>query len=358
MLGNNPTVKDETYIKDLFKKYLNGQCNPEEIDELFGLISNNNYEPIFDKLISEEIKAEVSEPLKSEQEDRAIGKVKSVLLNDISSQVPKVKKANSPYKIANSWLKIAAMWLIVASGTTYLLVRYFSDPYEAQIKQHTQQLTTLNGQRKLIQLFDGTKIWLSPSSVLRYEDQLINNYREVWLDGEAFFEVAKDKSHPFIIHSGRMQTEVVGTSFNVKSFAKQSIYSVTVVTGIVKVSMLSAKQEKLSEVVLKPKQQAVMNNSQASLVNKSVPTVEPELKKREGILSYDGASVPEVVADFKRYYSTVIELQNKSATCLCYGEFDTNKPISITLSQLAAAIGAAVRQTDKGYIIEGGCNER
>jgi ferric-dicitrate binding protein FerR (iron transport regulator) len=68
-------------------------------------------------------------------------------------------------------------------------------------------------------LYDGTKIWLSPSSALQYQDQLVNSLREVTLDGEAFFEVAKDKKHPFIIHSGRMQTEVVGTSFNIKSYS-------------------------------------------------------------------------------------------------------------------------------------------
>jgi len=358
MLGNYPTVKDKAYIENLFIKYLNTQCTEDEKNELFGLLSNQDYEEIFDRLISEKLTSEIPEPRKLEQEDRAIAKVKSVLFSEILSQVPKIEKNNSPYKIANSWLKIAAMWLLVAAVTTFLLVRYFSDPYKAQIKLHTHQLATLNGQRKSIRLFDGTKIWLSPSSVLRYEDQLINHYREVWLDGEAFFEVAKDKKHPFIIHSGRMQTEVVGTSFNVRSYATQSIYNVTVVTGIVKVAMLSAKQEKLSEVILKPKQQAVLNNTQASLVSKTVATVEPVLNKRAGILSYDGAPITEVVADFKRYYNTGIDLQNKSATCLCYGDFDTNKPINITLSQLAAAIGATVRQTDNGYFIEGGCNER
>jgi transmembrane sensor len=239
-----------------------------------------------------------------------------------------------------------------------MLFRHLTDKYNAQIKQYTQQLVTKNGQRKFIKLFDGTKIWLSPSSTIKYSDQLVNSYREVTLDGEAFFQVAKDKKHPFIIHSGRMQTEVVGTSFNVKSYSKQNIYDVTVVTGIVKVSMLSAKREKLSEVILKPKQQAVYNNSQATLTDKSVATLDPLIKKRDGILSYDGTPVPEVVADFKRYYNQAIELENKSATCLCYGEFDTTKPVEIVLRQLAEAIGAKIKQTDKGYLIEGGCGDR
>ncbi|WP_243771202.1 FecR family protein [Mucilaginibacter rubeus] len=325
---------------------------------MFVLIGKKENEEIFDYLIAEVLSENAPEPLDEKQEDRAIIKLKSILLSEIRTQIPSVKEKKSPYKIANSWLRIAALWLLVGSATMFLLFRHFNDSYNAQIKQHTKQLVTQTGQRKFIQLFDGTKVWLYPSSTIKFSDQLVNSYREVMLDGEAFFEVAKDKKHPFIIHSGRIQTEVVGTSFNVKSYSKQNIYKVTVVTGIVKVSMLSAKKEKLSEVILKPKQQAIYNNSQASLTDKSVTTIDPIIKKRDGILSYDGTPVPEVVADFRRYYNQSIELENKSATCLCYGEFDTSKPIDIVLQQLAAAIGATVRQTDKGYTFEGGCSEK
>lgn len=352
-------MADQLHIENLFRKYLTVQCTPDEIKELFKLINKKENDEIFSALVAKELSKNSPEPLQSEQGDRAIVKVKSVLLSEIRAQIPQKSDAlNSHYKIPNTWLKIAALWLVIGSATMFMLFRHFTDKYNAQIKQHTQQLVTKNGQRKFIQLFDGTKIWLFPSSTIKYADQLVNSYREVTLDGEAFFEVAKDKKHPFIIHSGKMQTEVVGTSFNVKSYSKQNIYKVTVVTGIVKVSMLSAKKEKLSEVILKPKQQAIFNNAQASLADKSVTTVDPVIKKRDGILSYDGTPVPEVVADFRRYYNQSIELENKSATCLCYGEFDTTKPIDIVLRQLATSIGATVRQTDKGYLIEGGCSDK
>jgi transmembrane sensor len=353
-------VKDQDYITALFEKYLNVKSTKDEIKELFKLINRKENEQLFNTLIGQQLGKDTITPVNPEPEDKVIGKVKSVLLSEIRSQIPVIlPKPNSPYKIPNTWLRFAALWLVIGSATMFMLFRHFTDKYNAQIKQHTQQLVTKNGQRKFIKLFDGTKIWLYPSSTIKYADQLVNNYREVTLDGEAFFEVAKDKMHPFIIHSERMQTEVVGTSFNVKSYSKQKIYNVTVVTGIVKVSMLSDKKEKLSEVILKPKQQAIYNNAQATLGDQSVTTVDPVIKKSDGILSYDGTPVPEVVADFRRYYNQSIELENKSATCLCYGEFDTSKPIDIVLRQLAAAIGATVRPTDnKGYLIEGGCSDK
>lgn len=358
MLGNYPTVKDRTYIETLFRKHLDFQCTSAEIKELFKLISKQENEELFNDLIADELTKDMPEPMLPKSEDRAIDKVKSVLLSEIRAQIPDTKPVKSPYKIPNTWLKIAAVWLFIGSATIFMLFRHFTNRNENQIIPQIQQLATQKGQRKLIQLFVGTKIWLSPSGSLRYADQLINNYREVWLDGEAFFEVAKDKTHPFIIHSGRMQTQVVGTSFNIKSFSKQNIYNVTVVTGIVKVSMLSPQKEKLSEVILKPKQQAIYNNTQGTLTDKTVATIEPVIKKRNGILSYDGTPVPDVIADFEHYYNQSIELENKSATCLCYGEFDTTKPIEIVLRQLAEAIGATIKQTDKGYFIKGGCSDR
>ena len=358
MLINYPTVKDRIYIQKLFNKYLNAQCTATEIEELFSYLSEKGNDDFFHYLITRELLEDTSEAFDTELENNAVAKVKSLLLSEIHSQNPVNQQKTSRYKIPNTWLKIAALWLVIGSATMFILSRHFSDKYNAQIIQHTEQLVTKNGQRKFIQLFDGTKVWLSPSSTLNYEDQLVNNFRKVKLDGEAFFEVAKDKAHPFIIRSGRMQTEVVGTSFNVKSYSKQNIYNVTVVTGIVKVSMLSVKKEKLSEVILKPKEQAVFDNQQAVLSSKSVFTVEPLLKKRDGILSYDGIPIPDVIADFRRYYNQSIDLENKSVTCLCYGEFDTTKPIEIVLSQLAAAIGAKVRQTNNQYFIEGGCADR
>ncbi|RKR80563.1 FecR family protein [Mucilaginibacter gracilis] len=357
--GVTQQMKDQIYIKSLFKKYLDVECTRDEINELFKLISKKENEELFNSLIGDELSKDTLKPLKAEQEDKIIIKVKSVILSEIRAQMPqKSNPSKFSYKIANAWLKIAALWLVIGSATLFLFYRHFRDSYDAQIKNPSKQLVTQNGQRKLIKLFDGTKIWLCPSSTLNYEDQLVNSYRVVSLDGEAFFEVAKDKKHPFIIHSGRMQTQVVGTSFNIKSDSKLNTYSVTVVTGIVKVAVMSAKSEKISEVTLKPKQQIVFNKGTSSLASKEILDLQPVIKKRDGILSYDGTPVGEVVADLKKYYDVPIELENRSAMCLCYGEFDTNRPIKIVLSQLAAAIGANVVTENNKYTIVGGCDER
>jgi transmembrane sensor len=343
-------------LYNLFVKYLEDKCSPDEIRQLLLYFDDAESEYVLRSLIKAELGFVNKDEDIEQKTDAAVNKVKSMIIKEITYRNNQELKHNSKRKfVLQNWMKIAALWLVLITSVFLLVSRHIGNNDK---RQSMKFASTKPGERKLLQLYDGTKVWLSPSSSLEYQDQLIGNLREVKLEGEAFFEVTKDKKHPFIIHSGRMQTEVVGTSFNVNSYSKQNIYNVTVVTGIVKVSMMSDKKEKLSEVILKPKQQAIFNNAQSTLADKLITSVDAVIKKKDGILSYEGTPVPEVVSDLKRYYNQSIELENKSAACLCYGEFDTKKPIGIVLSQLAGAIGATVRETDKGYFLEGGCNDK
>jgi ferric-dicitrate binding protein FerR (iron transport regulator) len=253
-----------------------------------------------------------------------------------------------------TWLKVCAALLIF--GCSALVYWHISQKTDQ--RQQLKQAVTQPGERKLLQLSDGTKIWLCPSSSLQYPDQLTGNYREVKLEGEAFFEVAKDKVHPFIIHSGRMQTQVVGTSFNIQAYKKQDKLSVTVVTGIVKVTGTATLGSPSAQVMLKPNQRALFNPNTGSLTGENYPDAQQMLKRKDGILTYNGTPIQKVIADFSLFYNLSIELKNNSTGCLCYGEFNTNKPVNIVLEQLAAAINGKVIFEKNRYILKGGCDER
>lgn len=353
-------MKDQEQLTFLFKKYIAQRCSADEIQQLFELINQKENDDHFFSLVTAEFSGDVPKAEDIEGEKKAVAIVKTTLLNEIHSPRLSSKSPASKVikKLQSTWFKVAALWLFVGSVTLFLFYRHFTDNYTAKLKQSTKTLVTRTGQKKMITLFDGTKIWLSPSSTLQYTDQLISSFREVTLDGEAFFEVAKDKRHPFIVHSGAMQTEVVGTSFNVKSYLKGKDYTVTVVTGVVKVAHLSAASKKLSQVILRPNQQVVFTPHRPSLIASEVPDTKPVLQKRNGILSYNGTPITEVVADLNRYYDTHIIMQKPSFSCLCYGEFNTTRPISIVLRQLSTAIGANVLEKEGQYILEGGCDER
>lgn len=149
------------------------------------------------------------------------------------------KKSFSPY-----WKYMAAASILFLVG-----LGFFYKPDTAIEKQVT---FTTNTSPKSIRLSDGTKIYLAANSSFQYPAQFKGNERKVsLLKGNAFFEVAKDKEHPFIIYSGPIKTRVVGTSFHIQ-FSKSKC-EVLVVTGKVNVST------KGQSVDLVPNQEAVFN---------------------------------------------------------------------------------------------------
>lgn len=341
----------------LFIKYLEGKCTPDEIRQLLLYFEDPEDEQVLRSLISAELGFTELDGYDSAQEDAAIAKVKSILLKKIQDRGSKPGRKKTTRWNIPAWTKIAAISFVLMMSLLLLFIKYFDGERAPGNLMPLQRASTLPGQRKLIQLYDGTKIWLSPSSSLEYRDQLTGNLREVKLEGEAFFEVAKDKKHPFVIHSERMDTRVVGTSFNIQSYKGQLRYSVTVVTGIVKVSGYTSARKNQNEVLLKPNQQSNLDLNKNTLQVMAYPNAAQMLKRRDGILNYDGAQVSEVIADFSRYYNIKIAIESKSRSCLCYGEFNTTRPVHIVLEQLAAAIGAKVIVQKDKMILKGGCEE-
>lgn len=339
-------------IVDLFVKYLQDRCTADEVKELIKYFEIEENEEILRSLIRAELDFAHQGEIAHSNEDAVLLKVKSALHHEIKEN----HEQHRPIFITK-WVKICAVWLVVACSTALLFGHFYTDikGYFHPVKLFT--MVTRAGERKSLTLSDGTKIWLSPSSSLEYPDQLTGNLREVKLEGEAFFEVAKDKKHPFIIHSGRLDTRVVGTSFNIQSFKAQTNSTVTVVTGIVKVSAFDAAHIKQKEVTLTPNKRSQFDNKNGNLTSIDYPNAKQMLKRKDGILNYDGTSVQDVVADFSRYYKLPIIAESKSKNCLCYGEFDTNRPVNIVLEQLAAAINAKIIIQNEKYILKGGCEE-
>ncbi|QQT26009.1 FecR family protein [Sphingobacterium spiritivorum] len=116
----------------------------------------------------------------------------------------------------------------------------------------TNTLSTANGQTYVLTLPDQTKIWLNAASSLTYNTTLYSEgKRQVQLQGEAYFEVAKDPKYPFIVKSGSQSVEVLGTHFNINSYADEEAISTTLIEGSVRVAEGERKR------ILKPGQQAV-----------------------------------------------------------------------------------------------------
>lgn len=113
-------------------------------------------------------------------------------------------------------------------------------------------ISTANGETYQVKLPDGSLVWLNAASSLTYSPGLIDaGKRQVKLSGEAYFEVAKDKLHPFIVHANNQEVQVLGTHFNVNAYTNEPALVTTLLEGAVKVTAGSTKR------LLKPGEQAV-----------------------------------------------------------------------------------------------------
>lgn len=129
--------------------------------------------------------------------------------------------------------------------------------YRADARNGKNQLNTLStsrGETYQLLLPDGTRVWLNAASSLTYASTLtVAGKRNVALDGEAYFEVAKDKIHPFVVQTKGQEVEVLGTHFNVNSYQNASATQTTLLEGSVRVSAGTA-----AVAILKPGQQSVL----------------------------------------------------------------------------------------------------
>ncbi len=171
-------------------------------------------------------------------------------------------------------------------------------------EHHSQRQTTLmdnsiwipQGGEYHLTLSDGTKVWLNAESKLKFPTCFNDDKRMVELSGEAYFEVARNPSKPFIIHTDGVNIKVLGTSFGVRSYQEENTIFTTLVTGSVEVQSTHGK------VRLTPSQQAVYNKNSKNITTKHVNT-EFYIGWKDGKMIYDNCPLEEILRDLKRWYS-------------------------------------------------------
>ncbi|WP_410220771.1 FecR family protein [Pedobacter sp.] len=163
----------------------------------------------------------------------------------------------------------------------------------------TNTLTTTRGETYEVILPDQTKVWLNAASSLTYSASLglRGEARTVKLSGEAYFEVAHDKTRPFIVHTATQEVKVLGTHFNVNSYGDNGQTVTTLAEGSVQVQ---PAVNSLSAKVLKPGQKSVLGRS---TINISAANLETDLAWKNGLFTFEDATVPEVMQQISRWYN-------------------------------------------------------
>lgn len=241
------------------------------------------------------------------------------------------------------WLAAAAITLIIVSIGVFRLNKSDKPDTNVAITYITKE--TVNGVKHTISLPDGTKVKLNSGSSIKYPESFTDGSREVFLDGEGFFEVTENPQKPFIVRSSNIETQVIGTSFNMRAYKNEHVSKVAVLTGMVKVSLSDVES-----VLIAPKQMAVYDQDAQNLITSGFNFAE-EVGWKEGILNFANEPLSQVFQELEVWYGIKIQPgDHVSLTDVYKGEFK-NETLENVLSAIAYASGFQYYIEEKNVFI-------
>lgn len=243
---------------------------------------------------------------------------KNKIRSDIYDTIQKKKRRNeSNNKPGRSWIWKIAASIVIILGVAITLYLNQSTPDINYITKSTEK-----GQKATIILSDGSTVTLNAESVITYPEFFTNDARELSLEGEAFFDIKKDKTRPFMVTSHKIETTVLGTSFNVNAYDSSAV-SVALVSGRVKVNAAPNNSSfNQSEVFLNPGERAFYNGASGEI------NIDSFYKKKlvawkDGIIYLSDAGYEQVFDKLSRWYGVEFEFANMPTEEWDYtGEFE------------------------------------
>jgi ferric-dicitrate binding protein FerR (iron transport regulator) len=208
---------------------------------------------------------------------------------------------------------------------------------------------------------DGTQVWLNADSRIAYNENFQGGIREVSLEGEAYFDVVRDEKRPFIIHTTAIDIKVLGTAFNVRSYANEKNTETSLIRGSIEVTLVKSLDKK--KIILKPNEKLIVNNNQELLQstnhNEPVMTlgkvnynnhdktaVETSWVKNK--LSFDQESLENIALKLERWYDVKIEIKDSNLKNELYTGFFEDKSLQEVMEALKISAGG-----EFNYSIEG-----
>ncbi|HEY5326489.1 MAG TPA: FecR domain-containing protein [Mucilaginibacter sp.] len=370
---------NEERFKALFEQYLNDSLPSGDLLELREAIQNDRYQALFDDLL----KIAFKEPAFAEIDDDA----RQSVFNAISSRIKQqedtelINNGNRrliPYRwlagiAALVFLTVGAGWFFMKSndkgqkGNTYAHVIkpgvnkatltlangkkiILTDSLHGQLANEagvkvskTKQgeiiyttgsnedngqpalqyntLTTKRGEQFQIVLPDGSHVWLDAASSLKYPVAFKGTERKVELTGQGYFEVSHNAAMPFIVKTAKTEVQVLGTHFNVSAYDDDQDTKTTLLEGAVRIS--SAK----GSAVLKPGEQAILNNMGLLTINKNV-NVGMEVAWKNGLFDFKKAGIEEIMVKVSRWYDINVKYEGKIPETKLTGRMSRNVDIS------------------------------
>jgi transmembrane sensor len=319
---------EEDYLRILIKKYINNTATEQEKELLMSWYRENSSE-------------EQVLPYQDETEEI---EAKEQLFQNIRRQIRSSQRRS--WFISPLWYKVAgaaALFIMIVWLT--LKIDVFTNK---QSPQKRNMVSTRLGEHRTIKLSDGSVVWLSSGSRVEYPAHFGATSREISFDGEAFFDVAKDKRHPFIIHTLGTSVKVLGTTFNVHAFKESSDITVSLITGKVDFSYQNGR------VQLSPKQRIIYNKSKQTVRKQPITDADAITGRRLGRYEYKNITVEAIADDLHKNFNVNIKVEGGVKKCLFYGRKTPQESPQRFLQKMALVVNASLVKINNTYLIKGG----
>ena len=313
---------------NLLQKFQNGDCTPEEIIFLEGIVNETI-------VTHSELSIFKDEKEMQSEEGRMWNKINDALFNK-----SKIRNFNKH----NRWIQItiAACLLLVVSFSIYL---YFPEFFRRNVISDSRGMETQNNANtnQTLTLPDGSKVILEKNSSIIVSEDFGKVNRTVLLKGKAFFKVVRNEKKPFLVRMGNLVTEVLGTSFKVGADNQNKSIEVAVISGKVSVYATSKNgiSKKLNGVVLTPNLKAIYNTENQTIQESIVETPQlllPNLNKSDFI--FNEIQFGDLRDRLKLFYGVEIIFVNREIEkCLFTGDLgglDLYKQLDVACTSISA----------------------
>jgi transmembrane sensor len=251
--------------------------------------------------------------------------------------------------------QLAVAAALVAAVSTGLLYTTTRPPGQrADRGMALKEIVTKRGERASVQLPDGSRITLGPASTLRYPDRIeARAVREVYLAGDAYFEITHDEARPFVVRTTHAVARDLGTAFLVRAHERMPHVDVIVVEGLVSLAAPGGGGQ--DSLLLRPRDLGRVDTAGNLGITRNVDLA-PTLAWTRGQLVFRNAPVTEVAAEIARSYDVDVRIADPILRDLHFSGSFGQAPVADVISNFATSIGATAVQRNGGFVIVHGAS--
>ena len=339
----------------LFRKYLDGTCSNDEAQEIVSILEDSRNDiSLVDEAntewqnINNSINTNIKNDLNTVENQIVMDRILDHLHHRIRLTEEESAWKYSVMKFYSFFSKVAAVLILpLLVYSVYLTTRTSKNNSVESNHVVWQTVKTPVGMQTDFLLPDSSHVWLNSGSVFKYPIPFSQDTRQVELTGEAFFDIVKDTSHPFLVNAGKMNIAVKGTRFNVINYPDETYTELILESGSVRL-FSGNYQDNITIGEIKPGQRAVLD-----IARNAVSVVKVDVEKytawKDGILIFRDDKMDEVVRKLNRWFNVEIVLQSAEIKEYVYTATyrDETLPQIMELLKISAPIKYSITERER-----------